>query len=69
MSAPTAKMTFYFEGGITSFVRYLNRNRETLHPVVYVEKEIENIGIEFAVQYTDAYTEFDLLLRQHHQHH
>jgi DNA gyrase subunit B len=51
------EMTFYFEGGITSFVRYLNRNRETLHPVVYAEKEIESIGIEFAVQYTDAYTE------------
>ena len=48
--------TFYFEGGITSFVRYLNRNRETLHPVVHIEKDIESIGIEFAVQYTDAYT-------------
>jgi DNA gyrase subunit B len=51
------EITFYFEGGITSFVRYLNRNRESLHPVVYVEKTIENIGIECAVQYTDAYTE------------
>ena len=51
------EMTFYFEGGITSFVRYLNRNRENLHPVVYVEKEVENIGIEAAIQYTDAYTE------------
>jgi DNA gyrase subunit B len=51
------EMTFYFEGGITSFVRYLNRNRVTLHPVMYVEKQIENIGIEAAVQYTDAYTE------------
>jgi DNA gyrase subunit B len=51
------EMTFYFEGGITSFVRYLNRNRETLHSVVYADKQIEGIGIEFAVQYTDAYTE------------
>ncbi len=51
------RMTFYFEGGITSFVRYLNRNRENLHPVVYVEKEVENIGIEASIQYTDAYTE------------
>ncbi|MBE0670244.1 MAG: DNA topoisomerase (ATP-hydrolyzing) subunit B [Anaerolineales bacterium] len=51
------EMTFYFEGGITSFVRYLNRNRENLHPVVHVEKEIENVGIEAAIQYTDAYTE------------
>ncbi len=50
-------MTFYFEGGITSFVRYVNRNREGLHQVVYVEKEIENIGVEAAIQYTDSYTE------------
>jgi len=51
------EMTFYFEGGITSFVRYLNRNRENLHSVVHVEKDIEGIGIEAAIQYTDAYTE------------
>ena len=51
------EMTFHFEGGITSFVRYLNRNRENLHSVVHVEKEVENIGIEAAIQYTDAYTE------------
>lgn len=51
------EMTFYFEGGINSFVRYLNRNREVLHTVVYVEKEIENIGIEAAIQYTDAFAE------------
>ena len=51
------EMTFYFEGGITSFVRYLNRNRENLHSVVHVEKYIDGIGIEAAIQYTDAYTE------------
>ncbi len=51
------EMTFYFEGGITSFVRYLNRNRETLHPVVHVEKEVDGITIDAAIQYTDAYAE------------
>jgi DNA gyrase subunit B len=51
------EMTFYFEGGITSFVRYLNRNRKTLHRVVHVEKEIESITIDSAIQYTDAYSE------------
>jgi DNA gyrase subunit B len=51
------EVTFYFEGGIVSFVRYLNRNRQPLHPIVYVEKEIENISIEVAIQYTDAFTE------------
>jgi len=51
------EMTFYFEGGISSFVQYLNRNRKVLHPVLFIEKEIDNIIIETAIQYTDVYTE------------
>ncbi len=51
------EMTFHFEGGIASFARYVNRNRQTLHPLIFGEKEIEGIGVEFAVQYTDAYSE------------
>ncbi len=51
------EMNFYFEGGITSFVRYLNRSRQRLHPVVHREREVEGVGIEVAVQYTDSYTE------------
>jgi DNA gyrase subunit B len=51
------EMTFHFEGGITSFVRYLNRNREVLHSVVHAEKEVDGITIDAAIQYTDAYSE------------
>ena len=51
------QMSFHFEGGITSFVRYLNRNRQRLHPVVHVEREVDGVGVEVAVQYTDAYNE------------
>ena len=51
------EMTFYFEGGITSFVRYLNRNRKVLHPVVYVEKDVDSVSIDAAIQYTDAFAE------------
>ncbi len=54
---PAHSMRFYFEGGIASFVRYLDRNREVLHDVFYVEKVADNITIEAAVQYTDAYAE------------
>lgn len=43
------EMTFYFEGGITSFVRYLNRNREVFHPVVHAEKEVEGITVDAAI--------------------
>jgi len=51
------EMTFYFEGGITSFVRYLNRNRAVLHSVVHIDKEVDGTGIEVALQYTDAFSE------------
>lgn len=51
------QMTFYFEGGITSFVRYINRNRNVLHDVVHMEKELNGITVDAAIQYTDAYAE------------
>jgi DNA gyrase subunit B len=51
------QMSFYFEGGILSFVRYLNRNREPLHDPVYIEREVDGIGVEVAFQYTDSYSE------------
>lgn len=51
------EITFYFEGGIQSFVRYLNRNRQPLHPIWYVEKTVGDILVEVALQYTDAYNE------------
>jgi DNA gyrase subunit B len=51
------EMTFHFEGGIASFARYVNRNRLPVHPIIKGEKEIEGVGIEFAVQYTDSYAE------------
>jgi DNA gyrase subunit B len=51
------QITFYFEGGIESFVQYLNRNREVLHDVVYAGQQVNGVGIEVALQYTDAYAE------------
>jgi DNA gyrase subunit B len=49
--------SFYFEGGIRSFVRYLNKNREVLHSPIYAEKQINGTTIEAAIQYTDEYNE------------
>jgi len=51
------EITFFFEGGIKSFVAYLNHNRDVLHPIVHVEKEAGGTGIEVALQYTNAYAE------------
>ncbi len=49
--------SYYFEGGIESFVRYLNRNRNVLHPTFYVEKRVDDTLVELALQYTDGYSE------------
>jgi DNA gyrase subunit B len=49
---------FYFEGGLTSFVRHLNRNKEVLHAKpIYVERRDGSTTVEAALQYNDTYTE------------
>ena len=53
--------TFYFEGGIVSFVRYLNRHKVVLHPKpIYLSKEVEGTIVETAIQYNDSYSELIL---------
>lgn len=49
--------TFYFEGGIASFVRYLNKNRGVLHIPFTVSRQVNGSQIEAAIQYTDTYGE------------
>ncbi len=49
--------SYYFEGGIISFVRRLNWNRKTLHDPIHVEKEVNGSVVEMAMQYTDGYAE------------
>jgi DNA gyrase subunit B len=53
-NSPVREMNFYFDGGVKSFVRYLNRNRKGLHDPVYAHKEVDNIDVEVAIQYTDG---------------
>jgi DNA gyrase subunit B len=50
--------SFYFEGGLQSFVRHMNRNKEVLHArPIYVERREGTTAVEVALQYNDAYTE------------
>ena len=50
--------SFYFEGGLQSFVRHLNRNKEALHGrPIYVERKEGSTAVEVALQYNDTYTE------------
>ena len=49
---------FHYEGGIKSFVSYLNRNKVALHEEpMYIEGMKDNISVEIALQYNDGYTE------------
>ncbi len=50
--------TFHYEGGIASYVEHLNKNKNVMfEKPVYIEKSLEGIVVEIAMQYTDAYTE------------
>ncbi|MGD0121791.1 MAG: DNA topoisomerase (ATP-hydrolyzing) subunit B [Candidatus Limnocylindrales bacterium] len=50
--------SFYFEGGLVSFVRHLNKNKETLNNrPIYVERRESSTTIEVALQYNDSYAE------------
>jgi DNA gyrase subunit B len=50
--------SFYFEGGLVSFVRHLNRHKETLNPrPIYTERRDGTSTIEVALQYNDSYAE------------
>jgi len=52
------QQTFQYDGGIRSFVEYLNQSKTLLHPVpVYLEAEREGVRVEVALQYNDGYAE------------
>ena len=52
------KAEFHFEGGLVSFVEYLNKNKEKLHPnPIYIEKQDGDVPVEISMQYTTAYSE------------
>jgi len=49
---------FHYTGGISEFVRHLNKNKEVLHPTpVYAEAARDEVSMEFALQYNDGYAE------------
>jgi DNA gyrase subunit B len=49
---------FKFQGGVKSFIEYLNKNKNPIHKeVVYIESEREDLSVEVGLQYNDGYTE------------
>lgn len=52
------KHDFQYSGGISEFVKHLNKNKEVLHnPPIYFEASKDNVTLELAIQYNDTYTE------------
>ncbi len=46
--------TFYFEGGLVSLVKFYNKQQKVIHPsVFYIERELDDVGVEIALQYVD----------------
>lgn len=49
--------TFFFEGGIASYVQYINLNRKPLHEPIYIQKEQDDNSLEVSIGYTEDFNE------------
>jgi len=48
---------FYYEGGLKSFVEYINKGKTPLHDIITLKTQKEDVELEIALQYTDSYNE------------
>ncbi len=53
----SSSYSFYFEGGIRSYVEHLNRGKEVISDPFYIERSVKDTVVEIAIQYNDGYTE------------
>lgn len=52
-----SEKTYNYEGGISDFVEYLNKNKDTFHPVINFFREKSRVEVDIAMQYNDSYVE------------
>ena len=50
------KKEFHYEGGVSSFVEYINKNKQPISPVINIESK-GTVEVDIALQYTDAYSD------------
>jgi len=51
------KDDFHYEGGLTSFVEYLNRNNTPLHPAIHIEGDKSDVQVDVAIEYNETFKE------------
>lgn len=51
------KREFHYEGGITSFVEHISKNKTPFHNVIYMSKETDHIDLEVAMQFNNGYSD------------
>ena len=56
-TADGAVSEFYFDGGLSAFVEYLNRSRNALHPTIIANSTRDDISVELALAWTDSFHE------------
>ncbi|MFH1048061.1 MAG: DNA topoisomerase (ATP-hydrolyzing) subunit B [Patescibacteria group bacterium] len=55
---PSVAYSFYFEGGVRTYVRFLNSGKKIIHPnIFYYEKNIDDTSVEIALQYNEHFNE------------
>jgi DNA gyrase subunit B len=54
---PVRERTYTFDGGIVSFVEWLNEKKDPLHPIISTHAERDGVDVEVAMQYTGAYAD------------
>ncbi|HXB82410.1 MAG TPA: DNA topoisomerase (ATP-hydrolyzing) subunit B [Candidatus Acidoferrum sp.] len=54
---PVRERTYEFDGGIVSFVEWLNGKKDALHPIISTHAERDGVDVEVAMQYTDTYAD------------
>jgi len=48
---------FFYSGGLVEFVKWLNKNKESLHKPIYFKKQTDSTSVEISIQYNDSYQE------------
>jgi DNA gyrase subunit B len=51
------RQEFFYEGGIVSFIEFINKNKTPLHNIIYLHKEVDSTILDVALQYNDSYNE------------